>query len=530
MGDTEPKPTENNGDRDLAGRQIGNLHFLRRLGRGAMAEVYLAEQCPLKRWVAVKVLKPELANNQLYLRRFEREAQAAASLVHANIVQIHEVGHVDGFHYIVQEYVQGLNLRDWLARNGPPDLARSLSIMRQVAAALAKAAERGVVHRDIKPENILFTAAGEVKVADFGLARVLRDSEATELTQVGVTMGTPLYMSPEQVEGKPLDPRSDMYSFGVTCYQMLTGKTPFVGDTALAVAVQHMKKAPPPLEDLRPDLPPALCRVVHQMLAKDPQRRWQTPGELLRELYRIRLEYCPQDTADELGQWESVGMEPAADPRIRATRQLSAAMKTATPRRGRRARWLLAAAMLVMFLLSGVTTWATLRGPSLLPSAHGGSLKIPAQPTVVRQWYYASQIGTEEAWHSILEYFPEKQYYVLRAKQQLARIYLRECDYDRAMAIFDELAGLADSDREFKAFGLAGKCGVLSLQGKYQQSADVLDQLWGIHADLRDWQMRRMLDYVIKQNRKQLGAATTQEWDEWLTKQFHAETTTGSKL
>ena len=259
---------------DLSGRQIGGFHLLRRLGKGAMAEVYLAEQPQLKRWVAVKILKPELAGDATYVRRFEREALAAARLVHANIVQVHEVGHVDGLHYIVQEYVQGQNLRDWLARNGPPLLQPALSIMRQIAAALAKAAEQGVVHRDIKPENIMITAAGEVKVADFGLARVLNEtnSAATALTQVGVTMGTPLYMSPEQVEGRTLDHRSDLYSFGVLCYHLLTGKPPFTGDTALAVAVQHVKTQPQPLELQRADLPPALCRVVHQMLAKDPDQ------------------------------------------------------------------------------------------------------------------------------------------------------------------------------------------------------------------------------------------------------------------
>ena len=126
----------------------------------------------------MKVLKPELAVDATYLRRFDLEAQAAAKLVHANIVQIHEVGESDGLHYIVQEYVQGQNLRDWLARNGPPLLQPALSIMRQIAAALAKAAEQGVVHRDIKPENIMITAAGEVKVADFGLARVLGENGA----------------------------------------------------------------------------------------------------------------------------------------------------------------------------------------------------------------------------------------------------------------------------------------------------------------------------------------------------------------
>ena len=256
-----------------------------------MAEVYLAEQVRLKRRVAVKILKPELAGDRTYLQRFELEAQAAASLIHANIVQIYEVGCVDQLHYIAQEYVQGQNLRDYLARHGPPDLSHALSIMRQAASALAKAAEQGVVHRDIKPENIMLTAGGEVKVADFGLARLTHEGAANDLTQVGMTLGTPLYMSPEQVEGRPLDPRSDIYSFGVTCYQMLSGSPPFVGETALGVAVQHLKSRPKPLEAIRPDLPPMLCRIVHRMLAKSPSERFESARELLRELRRLQIEH-----------------------------------------------------------------------------------------------------------------------------------------------------------------------------------------------------------------------------------------------
>jgi len=321
---------------DLSGRELGQFRLLRRLGRGAMADVYLAEQSALKRWVAIKILKPELANDKVYLKRFEREAQAAASLVHANIVQIHEVGHVDNYRYIVQEYVQGQNLREYLSRSGPPDLPHTLSIMCQVVAALAKAAERGVVHRDIKPENIMLTRAGEVKVADFGLARVSREGEAADLTQVGITMGTPLYMSPEQVEGKLLDPRSDVYSFGVTCYHMLSGSPPFSGETALGVAVQHLKAEPQRLEIVRPDLPPALCRVVHKMLAKSPKDRYQSARELLRELRRLQLEQCGDNWPEDLPGWESVGFDLPDDPRISTARQLDGLMKTLALVRPRR--------------------------------------------------------------------------------------------------------------------------------------------------------------------------------------------------
>ncbi len=511
---------------DLSGKQIGNFHFLRRLGRGAMAEVYLAEQTPLKRWVAVKILKPELANDPTYLKRFEREAQAAASLVHANIVQVYEVGHIDGLHFIVQEYVQGQNLRDWLARKGPPELRPALSIMRQIASALAKAAEHGVIHRDVKPENIMITNAGEVKVADFGLARVVRenDATATSLTQVGITMGTPLYMSPEQVEGRELDHRSDLYSFGVLCYHLLTGKPPFMGDTALAVAVQHVKKQPRSLEEQRPDLPAALCRIVHQMLAKEPDHRWQSCREVLRELYRVHLEFCPQATPEEVAGWDSTGLEPLTDPRLRAKRQLAAAMRSPELATRRRNRWLVAASMFAAFVLSGTAAWFTMRPQPLMAAPHNDELGIPRQPTVLRQWYYASQIGTEEAWRSVIEYFPTaNEYYGLRAKQQLGRIYLRERDFERAIKVFEDLAGAPSSYAEFCAFGLAGKSGVLSLEGHYKESAEVMEKLWPRRQDLKDTQMDKMLEYVIKKNRKELGAQTSSQWNEWLTKEFKSE-------
>jgi serine/threonine-protein kinase len=508
---------------DLSGKLIGSLHLMRRLGRGAMADVYLAEQSGLNRWVAVKILKPELASDPTYVKRFRREAQAAASLVHANIAQIHEVGQTDGLHYIVQEYVQGQNLRQWLARNGPPGLPMALAIMRQVASALGKAAQHGVVHRDIKPENVMITGSGEVKVADFGLARMVRDvnTTATNLTEVGITMGTPLYMSPEQVEGKPLDHRSDLYSFGVMTYHMLTGKPPFDGETALAVAVQHVKKQARPLEVERPDLPPALCRVVHQMLAKNPDQRYQSSQELLRELYRIRVECCPNAPSDDLGDWDVTGFEPLTDRRIQAKKQLAEAMHTADAASPTRFRVVLAVLAGAVFLAAGVTAWATMR-PAPLLSAPGqaGSLTFPRQATVLRQYYYASQIGTEEAWRSVIQYFPDNHYYVLRAEQQLGRIYLRDRDLDNALKTFDDLAAVPSSDTEFRAFGLAGKCGVLSLKGDYAGSAKALDDLFPIIKDLKDRQMHDMLNKVVQENRKHLNPQASSQYNQWLEEQF----------
>src|SRR5262245_44063773 len=286
---SEAEPATATGEPDLTGQTLGDYRVLRRLGQGGMGQVYLAEQISLKRKVALKLLRSDLAANAVSLARFKREAEAVAKATHANIVQVYAIGESGGLHFMALEYVEGRNLRDYLAKKGPPELLQALSIMRQVASALQRASELGIIHRDIKPENILLTRKGEVKVADFGLSRCLDgDRPALNLTQSGTTLGTPLYMSPEQVEGRPLDPRTDIYSFGVTCYHMLTGQPPFQGASAFEVVLQHVRSDPVPLSAVRPDLPPALCAIIHRMLAKDPARRYQTARELLKDLSRLR--------------------------------------------------------------------------------------------------------------------------------------------------------------------------------------------------------------------------------------------------
>ncbi|MFN9041521.1 MAG: serine/threonine protein kinase, partial [Planctomyces sp.] len=229
---------------DLTDKKLGEFHLLRPLGSGGMAEVYLAEQTSLQRKVAVKVMKPSLMahSGQDMLARFKQEAMMAAGLNHPNIVQVYTIGEEQGLHYIAQEFVQGSDLATLMRERGKLDLASVLHVMRQVAGALKASGRAGIVHRDIKPENILVTKKGEVKVADFGLAQLGENTEGKE----GVTMGTPLYMSPEQVSGRELDPRSDIYSFGVTCYQLLCGEPPFRGATAVQIAMQHLKNSPPP--------------------------------------------------------------------------------------------------------------------------------------------------------------------------------------------------------------------------------------------------------------------------------------------
>lgn len=351
---------------DLSGRALGEFRLLRPLGQGGMGQVYLAEQGSLKRRVALKVLKAELAANPVSLQRFVREAETVAQLSHANIVQVYTVGTADGVPYMALEYVEGRNLRDFIARKGPPDVPAALSIMTQVAAALQRAAEMGVIHRDIKPENILLTRKGEVKVADFGLSRVLRSEQpALNLTQSGVTMGTPLYMSPEQVEGKPLDPRTDIYSFGVTCYHMLAGRPPFKGANAFEVALHHVRTEPEPLANLRPDLPPELCAVVHKMMAKRPEDRYASCAELLGDLARLREGLDTGETRGLLALAQSIEMAVPSAPSgaekvsVSPTPSSSGLAPVASRRRW---PWLAVAALLLALGVGALAGWLRLQG------------------------------------------------------------------------------------------------------------------------------------------------------------------------
>jgi serine/threonine-protein kinase len=430
-------------------------------------------------------------------------------------VQIHEVGCADGIHFIAQEYVQGLNLSELLARRGPPDTARVFDIVRQVASALHKAAEHGIVHRDIKPENIMLAASGEVKVADFGLARLYNKDDAANLTQVGITMGTPLYMSPEQVEGRPLDPRSDIYSLGVTCYQMLAGEPPFRGDTVLSVAVQHLQNEPQRLENIRPDLPAAVSRIVHKMLAKDPDERYATPRHLLHELRSVSIELFADDPGEVLDGWAADDLPTNLEARRQATERLGEAMKTsAMPalKRGMAWRWL---AIAGCFFLGTALAWGLGERPLITPAADGEEA-IPRHDTAEAQYIYASMLNTEAAWKSVPQYFGEDNTFSRRAMQGLAMLYLlQDYDFARASKVFDEFAQLNDAEVQYRAFGLAGQAIVLNRLGKYSESADKLAQLWPVHEKL-DRDMRPLVWHTLRINREKLGnAPSLRNWTQW---------------
>ncbi len=469
-----------------------------------MAVVYLAEQCSLNRQVAFKVLRSDLVDDETYVRRFQREARAAAALIHANIVQIHEVGRLGRVYFIAQEYVEGLNLCSWINRNEKPDLPHILSIMGQVSAALAKAGGRGIVHRDIKPENILLTRFGEVKVADFGLARLPSQGDPVELTQVGITLGTPLYMSPEQVEGKPLDPRSDLYSFGVTCYHMISGSPPFTGQTPLSVAVQHLKKEPEPLENLRSDLPGELCRIVHQLLAKDPKARYQSAGQLLQDLRRLQQDQLGNQWPDGLPGWTAADLDTTSFGPAQATQRIQAVMDTISlPSRGSRRRAWLAAALAAVFLIGATIAWFTTR-PVPLVTLASGDPRVRPEKNILLQYLQAARLNTPEAWQAVVRFSPTDEYYVKRAKQQLIRIHLSQGEYDLALALCDELRDEAEA--EFRAFGLAGRAIALTGKEDYAASFKTVRAFKPLAEHLHDPTMRQELESAEERNKQALAA------------------------
>jgi serine/threonine-protein kinase len=363
----------------------------------------------------------------------------------------------------------------------------------------------------------MLAASGEVKVADFGLARLYSQDSESNLTQIGVTMGTPLYMSPEQVEGKPLDPRSDIYSLGVTGYQMLRGEPPFSGETALGIAVQHLKSQPPRLEIARPDLPASVCRIVHKMLAKDPAERYATPRDLLRELRAVSTELFPDEPAEESAERADAEVADALEARRQATERLAAAMKTtAMPVFAPSMAWRWVAAALLCFLLGTALAFAVRTRPIVSPV--DDDEVIPPYETAAEQYFYAVMLNTEAAWKSVPKYFPNDKTYALPAKQQLAMLYLRRLDLDAAMALFDEFARMSNVEEQYRAFGLAGQAVVLNRRFEYRDSAAKLTELLPLRNQLRG-EMRLLIAPTFQSNRKALGESQpSQRWDEWFQK------------
>ncbi|MBV8065904.1 MAG: serine/threonine protein kinase [Actinobacteria bacterium] len=279
----------------MVGEVIADRYELEELvDHGGMSTVYRGYDRMLERNVALKVLHPHFGDDPEYVERFRREARAVARLSHPHIVTVIDRGASEGNQFIVFEYVEGENLKQLLERSGPLPVARAVDLGIQIADALAFAHQHGLVHRDVKPQNVLIDLAGDAKVTDFGIVRSL-DVERG-VTQTGTVLGTSNYLSPEQANGEPVTPATDIYSLGVVLYELLAGDVPFRGDNLVVVAMKHVTEHPPNLLQVRADVPPRLAQAVDRALEKDPTRRFPSMDAFATELRRVQ---------DELGSFDA---------------------------------------------------------------------------------------------------------------------------------------------------------------------------------------------------------------------------------
>src|SRR5687768_14474415 len=321
------------------GQRIGERYTLvSRLGGGGMADVWLADDSMLGRRVALKFLHERFAQDASFVERFRREAQAAAGLQHPNVVGVYDRGETDDRPWIAMEYVEGASLKDLINRG--LTVGEAVEIIRQVLQGTKFSHERGIIHRDLKPQNVLIDREGRARVVDFGIAR----AGASEITQTGSVMGTAQYLSPEQAQGLDVTPSSDLYSIGVILYEALTGRVPFEGDSAVAVALKQVSEQPHPPSRLNPAIPPALDAVVMRALAKDPANRFATADEFIAALDAAEADPATP-AASDTARFVPVPVPP---PEVLAAEE-----------RRWRWRWILLAVLALA--LAGLAAWALTR-------------------------------------------------------------------------------------------------------------------------------------------------------------------------
>ncbi len=298
------------------GQKINDRYeIIKTIGEGGMANVYLAEDTILERKVAIKVLRGDLSNDEKFIRRFKREALSVSNLSHPNIVEVYDVGEEEGNYYIVMEYIEGKTLKQLLQKRGALTLTEVIDIMSQLADGLSHAHEAYIIHRDIKPQNIMIEDNGRIKITDFGIAMALN---STQLTQTNSVMGSVHYLPPEQANGKGSTVKSDIYSLGILMYELLTGSVPFKGDTAVEIALKHMKEKIPSIRKQNPTIPQSIENIILKSTAKNPKNRYDTVREMYNDLQsamekdnekRLVYEY-PENDLEETKVITPVPKEP----------------------------------------------------------------------------------------------------------------------------------------------------------------------------------------------------------------------------
>lgn len=300
------------------GQRINERYeIIKTIGEGGMANVYLANDTILERNVAIKVLRGDLSNDEKFIRRFKREALSVSNLSHPNIVEVYDIGEEDGNYYIVMEYIDGKTLKQLLQKRGALTLTEVLDIMSQLTDGLAHAHEAYIIHRDIKPQNIMIEDNGLVKITDFGIATAIN---STQLTQTNSVMGSVHYLPPEQASGKGSTIKSDIYSLGILMYELLSGSVPFKGDTAVEIALKHMKEKMPSIRKQNPTIPQSVENIILKATAKNPKNRYDSVREMYTDLQtamdrtnekRLVYEY-PENDLEETKVMPTVPKEPKA--------------------------------------------------------------------------------------------------------------------------------------------------------------------------------------------------------------------------
>ena len=453
----------------MVGKTVSHYRILEKIGQGGMGVVYLAQDTTLDRKVALKFLPEELEQDPTTRKRFLREAKSAAALDHPYVCQIHEVGEVEGKSFISMEYVQGTTLKEKLTE-GPLPLKEALEKAAEIAEAVEEAHKQGVVHRDLKPSNVMLTPQGHVKVMDFGLAKQVTPVEGqdqeitTALTQQGSSLGTVPYMSPEQVRGQEVDTRSDIFSFGVVLYEMLTGVNPFKGDTSVDTSHAIVGETPPPLTRYTEDIPALLQHTVKKMLAKEPDRRYQLIHDVRIDLSEVIDDIVASSTA-----------RPETDSVARTAREMTTAEGQRSWRR--MAPWLVVCSVLSAVVASFLV-W-NVKPPAQPAQGSLARFKMELPPT-----QRLTQLGNH-----VVAFSPDGKHLVYAANDQL---YLRAMDQLEAKLIPGTDDGQARSpffspDGQWVGFGAGGQLKKVLISGGTPVTLCETRRLWGASWGADEW-------------------------------------------